>query len=65
MAGRAAAAVLAKKPYVKYWIAGDDFEYGHAICDATWNRLKQLKPGVQLDSDRVVEGGANQTSYRT
>ncbi len=32
MAGRAAAAVLAKKPYVKYWIAGDDFEYGHAIC---------------------------------
>ncbi|MGA3174748.1 MAG: ABC transporter substrate-binding protein [Syntrophorhabdales bacterium] len=48
MAGRAAAAVLAKKAYVKYWIAGDDFEYGHAICEATWNRLKILKPQVQL-----------------
>ncbi len=48
MAGRAAAAVLAKKPYIRYWIAGDDFEYGHAICEATWNRLKVLKPQVQL-----------------
>jgi branched-chain amino acid transport system substrate-binding protein len=48
MAGRAAAAVLAKKPYVKYWIAGDDFEYGHAICDSVWNHLKALNPKVQL-----------------
>ncbi len=48
MAGRAAAVVLAKKPYMKYWIAGDDYEYGHAIADATWNALKALKPGVQL-----------------
>ena len=48
MVGRAAASVLAKKPYVKYWIAGDDFEYGHAICEATWSRLKILKPQVQL-----------------
>ena len=48
MAGRAAAVVLAKKPYVKYWIAGDDYEYGHAIADSTWNNLKALKPDVQL-----------------
>jgi branched-chain amino acid transport system substrate-binding protein len=48
MAGRAAAAVLAKKPYVKYWIAGDDMEYGHAICDSVWNHLKSLNPKVQL-----------------
>ena len=48
MAGNAAAAALAKKPYIKYWIAGDDMEYGHAICDSTWNRLKQLNPKVQL-----------------
>jgi len=48
MAGKAAALVLAKKPYVKYWIAGDDYEYGHAIADGVWNNLKKLKPQVQL-----------------
>jgi len=48
MAGRAAAVALAKKPYVKYWIAGDDYEYGHAIADSIWNNLKALKPEVQL-----------------
>jgi branched-chain amino acid transport system substrate-binding protein len=47
MAGRAAAFALAKKPFVKYWIAGDDYEYGHAIADAVWNQLEKLKPGVQ------------------
>jgi branched-chain amino acid transport system substrate-binding protein len=48
MAGRAAAVALAKKPYAKYWICGDDYEYGHAIADAVWNSLKKRKPGVQL-----------------
>jgi branched-chain amino acid transport system substrate-binding protein len=48
MAGRAAAIALAKKPFVNYWIAGDDYEYGHSIADATWNNLKKLNPKVQL-----------------
>jgi branched-chain amino acid transport system substrate-binding protein len=48
MAGKAAAIALAKMPYTKYWIAGDDYEYGHAIADGVWNNLKKLKPGVQL-----------------
>ncbi len=48
MAGRAAAVALAKKPYTRYWICGDDYEYGHDIADALWNDLKRLKPGVQL-----------------
>jgi branched-chain amino acid transport system substrate-binding protein len=48
MAGTAAAAGLAKRPYVKYWIAGDDYEYGHAIADGVWSNLKKLKPDVQL-----------------
>jgi branched-chain amino acid transport system substrate-binding protein len=47
MAGRAAATALAKKPFLKYWIAGDDYEYGHAIADDLWKQLKTLKPGVQ------------------
>jgi branched-chain amino acid transport system substrate-binding protein len=48
MAGRAAAIALAKRPYVKYWIAGDDYEYGHSIAQETWNQLKKIKPEVQL-----------------
>lgn len=48
LAGKAAGAGLAKRPYVKYWIAGDDYEYGHAIADGVWNNLKKLKPEVEL-----------------
>lgn len=48
MAGKAGAVGLAKKPFVKYWIAGDDYEYGHAIADGVWENLKKLKPEVQL-----------------
>ncbi len=48
MIGRAAAVGLAKLPYTRYWIAGDDYEYGHAIADGVWKHLKQLKPEVQL-----------------
>jgi len=48
MAGKAGAAGLAKKPYKKYWIAGDDYEYGHAIADSVWNHLKTLRPDVEL-----------------
>jgi branched-chain amino acid transport system substrate-binding protein len=48
MIGRATATVFAKKPYLRYWIGGDDYEYGHAIADSIWSHLKKLKPGVQL-----------------
>ena len=48
MAGKAGGAALAKKPFVKYWIAGDDYEYGHAIADAAWRNLKRRKPEVEL-----------------
>ncbi|HME43535.1 MAG TPA: ABC transporter substrate-binding protein [Syntrophorhabdales bacterium] len=48
MAGRGAAAVLAKKPYVKYWIAGDDYEFGHTLTESVWNHLKALNGKAQL-----------------
>ena len=48
LAGKAAAVGLAKKPYMKYWIAGDDYEYGHAIADGVWNNLQEMKPDVEL-----------------
>ncbi len=48
MAGKAGGVALSSKPYVKYWIAGDDYEYGHALADAAWRNLKARKPDVQL-----------------
>jgi branched-chain amino acid transport system substrate-binding protein len=48
MIGRAAAITLAKRPYVNYWIAGDDYEFGHAMANEIWTQLKKLKPEVQL-----------------
>ena len=48
MIGKAAAIGLSNRPFVNYWIAGDDYEYGHAIADAVWNHLKKIKPDVQL-----------------
>ena len=48
MAGKAGGVALATKAYIKYWIAGDDYEYGHAIADAAWRNLKERKPEVQL-----------------
>jgi branched-chain amino acid transport system substrate-binding protein len=47
MAGKVGGVALSKKPYVKYWIAGDDYEYGHAIAEALWRNLKALKPNVE------------------
>jgi branched-chain amino acid transport system substrate-binding protein len=48
MAGKSGGVALSTKPYVKYWIAGDDYEYGHAIADAAWRNLKARKPEVQV-----------------
>ncbi len=66
MAGRAAAIALAKKPYIKYWIAGDDYEYGHAIADAVWNNLKKHNPKVQKVGESWWKvGEADFTPYIT
>ena len=48
MIGQSAAVVLSKKPFIRYWIAGEDYEYSHNIGDITWDNLKRLKPDVQL-----------------
>jgi len=48
MAGKSGGVALSTKPYVKYWIAGDDYEYGHALADGVWRNLKAKKPEVKL-----------------
>lgn len=48
MAGKAGAVALSRKPYKRYWVAGDDYEYGHAIANAVKRNLKALKPDVEF-----------------
>jgi branched-chain amino acid transport system substrate-binding protein len=48
MVGKAAAMEFARKPFKKFWIAGDDYEFGHAIANSTWGYLKKLKPEAEL-----------------
>jgi branched-chain amino acid transport system substrate-binding protein len=31
MIGKATATAVMKKPYTKFWVAGEDYEYGHAV----------------------------------
>jgi branched-chain amino acid transport system substrate-binding protein len=47
MAGKVGGVALSKKPFIKYWLAGDDYEYGHQIADASWRNLKEMKPEVE------------------
>ncbi len=48
MHGKAAGVALSRKPFIKYWIAGDDYEYGHAIAESAWRNITQQKPEVKL-----------------
>ncbi len=48
MATKAAATVLARKPFKRIWVAGDDYEYGHALDDSFTHYMKQLKPEVEF-----------------
>jgi branched-chain amino acid transport system substrate-binding protein len=48
MSGKAAANVLSKKGYKRIWVAGDDYEYGHALDDSFARYMKQLKPDVEF-----------------
>ncbi|MDR3568094.1 MAG: ABC transporter substrate-binding protein [Syntrophobacteraceae bacterium] len=48
MIGKAAALGLAPRPFNRYWIAGDDYEYGHALAGSLWKNMKKLKPGAVL-----------------
>jgi branched-chain amino acid transport system substrate-binding protein len=46
-AGKVGAVALAKKPYVKYYIAGDDYAYGHDLATSIWKNLKVMNPKVE------------------
>jgi branched-chain amino acid transport system substrate-binding protein len=48
MIGKATAFAIAKKPWTKFWIAGEDYEYGHAVGEGSWRAIKAMKPEAQL-----------------
>jgi branched-chain amino acid transport system substrate-binding protein len=48
MIGKATAFAIAKKPFRKFWVAGEDYEYGHAVGEAAWRYTKAMKPEAQL-----------------
>jgi len=48
MIGKATAFAVAKKPWTKFWVAGEDYEYGHAVGEASWRYIKAMKPEAQL-----------------
>jgi branched-chain amino acid transport system substrate-binding protein len=46
--GRAAAILMAQKPFKRYAVMGPDYEYGHRIGDDFVAHMKKLKPDVQI-----------------
>ncbi|MDQ7849711.1 MAG: ABC transporter substrate-binding protein [Armatimonadota bacterium] len=56
MAGKALAEYFARKPFLRFWIGAEDYEYGHAITNSFWRFMKRAKPEATL---------AGQTWWRT
>ena len=46
--GLAGGYYAATKPLKKWYIIGDDYEYGHSIADNFWKGLKKHKPEVEM-----------------
>jgi branched-chain amino acid transport system substrate-binding protein len=45
--GMAGGAYAATQPYKKWFILGEDYEYGHSIADNFWKGLSKNKPDVE------------------
>lgn len=48
MAGKAIAEALTRKPYTRFWIGAEDYEYGHSITNSFWKFMKRVKPEATL-----------------
>lgn len=62
MAGKGSAVGLAQRPYQRYWIAGENSEYGQALSRGIWSHLKQLKPDVKRIGESWWNVGENDLS---
>ncbi len=48
MAGKALAEAMARRGYARFWLAAEDYEYGHAITNSFWRFMKRAKPESAL-----------------
>ncbi len=55
--GRAAAILMADKPFKRYAVIGPDYEYGHRMVDDFMSYLKKLKPDVQVVGEQWPKFG--------
>ncbi len=59
--GMAQAFYAAAKPYRKWYIIGDDYEYGHSLAESFVKGLKQMKPDAVVVGESWVRLG--ETDY--
>lgn len=45
--GLAGGEFAASMPFKKWYVIGEDYEYGHSIADNFWKGLKKIKPDVE------------------
>ncbi len=48
MAGKALAEAVAKRGFTRFWLAAEDYEYGHRITNSFWRFMKRARPEAQL-----------------
>ncbi len=48
MAGKALAEALARRGFSRFWLAAEDYEYGHAITNSFWRFMKRTNPEATL-----------------
>jgi branched-chain amino acid transport system substrate-binding protein len=64
--GRAAAILMADKPFKRYAVIGHDYEYGHRMVEDFMSHLKKLKPDVQVVAEQWPKlGERDLTSFIT
>jgi branched-chain amino acid transport system substrate-binding protein len=60
--GRILAERAATLPHTTYAVIGPDYEYGHKAWEGFWNRLRELRPEVELVSASWPKLGAGEFS---
>jgi branched-chain amino acid transport system substrate-binding protein len=64
--GLAGGEYAAKLPFKKWYILGEDYEYGHSIADNFWKGLKKNKPEVEKVGEAWTKlGETDYTPYMT
>ncbi|MCS7234884.1 MAG: ABC transporter substrate-binding protein [Armatimonadota bacterium] len=48
MAGKALAEAVARRGFTRFWLAAEDYEYGHRVTNSFWRFMKRAKPEATL-----------------